>query len=367
MVRLQPYLRPFVRLLLVGPWLLCTMLVGAGSALAVPNPAWPAQCPQRLAIVLDISTSMESNLGQVKDSAADLVDSLRGSANQVSVVTFGSVANVTIPLTDVGDDENRSALKDRVDAVELLLGNEGGTNWEAAFSAAAQLSPSIVVFITDGQPTARGVAVPTGADGDAANLDAAVQVADAMRTAGVRIVGIGIGLLPNYLPNLVEVTGPTVNDDYYETGATADGLLDKLYDIASKACGIPVAALPQPEGRDLPVLAIIGGVIAAALLAVVAGYLLSRHRSSVTPSLMPQKSGAIANPTIGWDEIPAAAASVTSREPPQSDSAAEPPEPPPPERDPQGQGHISRPPRRISTARHLGTTSQRHADKIDRP
>jgi len=182
------------------------------------------------------------------------------------------------------------------------------------------------------------------------------------------VVGIGIGLLPQYLPNLAEVTGPTANDDYYQTGTTADGLLDKLYDIASKTCGIPVAALPQPQGADLPVMMIVGGVIAAALLAAIAGYFFSRRRSGDAPAVAPRKSGAIANPTIGWDEIPAVPANIAQAQPPPTTvGSPDPPQAPPPELESPGPSRMSRGPKRISTARYQSMSGQRPSDQNDDP
>jgi von Willebrand factor type A domain len=287
--------RPIMRglLLVLGLFLLGAPAVSA----AVPNPGWPGKCPLRLVIVVDLSTSMDPNLPQVKQSTRDLIDALRGAPNQVAVVAFGAAAAVAIPMGDVSDEDNRARMKDSVDTIALLPGDGGGTNWEFALTTAATLDPDVVVLLTDGQPTAHGDPYSqAGLADDANNVSAAVTVADEMRTEGVRVVGLGIGLTDEFTANLAEVSGPISGDDYYQTGSDADGLLSRLYDIASKACGLPVAALPQPEGANIPIAAIVGAVVGAMLLAILVGYLLSRRKSVTVATTL--KSVKLADPTI---------------------------------------------------------------------
>ena len=284
-------------------------LVGAPPASAtVPNPPWPARCPQRVVVVLDLSSSIDPYLPEVKKSASDLVDALRGAPNEVAVVTFGSASSIAVPLLDVGNDGERARLKDMVNDVGLLPGDGGGTNWEEALRTAASLDPGIVLFLTDGEPTVYGGPNTGYYGGGGDSLTPAVQVADGMRSSGTRIVGVGMGLQQSSVPNLVQVTGPVVGDDYYETGIDADGLLDKLYDIASKTCGIPVAALPQPEGGHFPVVPAVITALGTVLLAVIGGYLMSRRRSTcelgpVNRSVR-KKPEPLKDPTIRMADVP---------------------------------------------------------------
>jgi len=183
----------------------------------------------------------------------------------------------------------------------------GGTNWEFALETAATLQPDVVLLLTDGQPTAHGdpyssAGVVDDRTDPSAAVTAAVLAADSMRVNGVRLVGLGIGLTSNFISNLAEVTGPTPDDDYYETGSDASGLLSRLYDVASKSCGIPVAALPQPEGGNVPVAAIVAGIVGLLLLAVLGGYLLSRRKSAAVATTM--KSSKLPDPTIKRTYVP---------------------------------------------------------------
>jgi len=301
---------------------LLAVLVGAVPAAAAPNPGWPAQCPQRVVLVLDLSESIDPYLPEVKKSASDLVDALRGASNEVAVVTFGSYATLAAPLMNVGNEAERRQLKDLIYDVSLTFGDGGGTNWQAGLSEAAALNPGIVLFLTDGQPTVSGSPSSGYLDSED-SLSPAVQVADSMRGSGTRIVGLGMGLEPEYVPNLVQVTGPVPDDDYYQTGTDAHGLLDKLYDVASKTCGIPVAALPQPGGGEFPVLPVIGAVVAAVLLAVLGGFLKSRPKSDpASPPSVRRKTEKLKDPSIRLSDLPPIAANLSSA--PTEDAVTQP-------------------------------------------
>ena len=278
-------------------------------------------------------------LHRIKQSAADLVDALRGAPNQVGVVTFGTTASVAAPAVDVHDDAERSRLKESID--ELGLAVDGATNWEEALLTAESLDPDVVLFLTDGVPTASGTA-STGYTGSSDNLTPAVRVADRMRgTENIRIVGVGMGLQPGSVTNLAQVTGPVAGDDYYETGSDAVGLLDKLYDVASKTCGIPVPALPQPEGGHFPVVPVIAGTIAAALALGLGGYLMSRRRNQTTgrpATVTGPKAARLTGRTIKAGDVAKVVSDTTTsdaggglhREPasPAADTSQVPPMPP---------------------------------------
>jgi hypothetical protein len=262
------------------------LLPGTFAAWAdTPNPAWPAHCPQRIVLAMDLSESMDSNLDAVKRSARNLIDALRGTSNEVAVVTFGTNAVVAVPATNVGMDGERQRIKKEIDGLDLFRGNLGGTNWDAALTTARTLRPTVVVLLTDGLPNAHGQPATGGGQLD---LEPAVRAADVLKSNGTRVVGLGLGLLPGNVGNLAAVTGPTSGDDFYQTDAS--GLLSKLYDIASKACGVPVAALPQPEPGTFPLMPVIGAGVVAVIAVVGGGILLSRRRSPTTVVPTPASS-----------------------------------------------------------------------------
>lgn len=282
-------------------------LSDTGSAQAeTPNPPWQQQCPLRIALVVDLSESMAPSLDAVRQSAGDMIDALRGAPNQLAVITLGTDAVVAVPPTDVGADEPRRQVKSDIDDLQLLEGDLGATNWDAAFTAARGLHPDVVILLTDGQPTAYGTPAIGGSSAtDSEPLAAAVRSADALKGNGTRIVGLGLGLTPGNVGNLAAVTGPAEGDDFYRTDAS--GLLSRLYEITGKACGVPVALLPQPEPGTFPLTEVISAAVAAVLAAVGIGIVLSRRRNggsggiAATPSPAPRP---LPDPTISLDDLP---------------------------------------------------------------
>jgi von Willebrand factor type A domain len=269
-----------------------------------PNPPWQQQCPQRIALVVDLSESMGPNLDALKRSASNLIDALRGAPNEVAVVTFGTNALVAVPETNVSAQDDRRQVQNEIDNLSILEDDLGATNWDTALTTVRDVQPDVVVLLTDGQPNAHGKPVIEGSDPvDPEHLASAVRAADALKRSGTRIVGLGIGLLPGNVGNLMAVTGPTAGDDFYQTDAS--GLLDKLYDIASKTCGVPVAALPQPEPGTFPLIPVIGAGVVAVVAAVGGGMLLSRRRSGTTVGSAPAPRP-LPDPTISPDPPPAA-------------------------------------------------------------
>lgn len=282
-------------------------LSDAGSAQAeIPNPPWQQQCPQRIALVVDLSESMAPSLDAVRQSASDMIDALRGAPNQIAVITLGTDAVVAVPPTDVEADDSRRQVKSDIDDLELLEGGLGATNWDAAFTTARGVRPDVVILLTDGEPTTYGTPAIGGSSAtDSEPLAAAIRSADALKSDGTRIVGLGLGLASGSVGNLAAVTGPAAGDDYYQSDAS--GLLSRLYEITGKACGIPVALLPQPEPGTFPLMQVIGGAVAAVLAAVGIGIVLSRRRSggagamAATPRPAP---GPLPDPTISLDDLP---------------------------------------------------------------
>ncbi len=268
------------------------------------NPAWSGSCPQRIALVLDRSSSMEPQKEDIQRAAQDLVDALRGAPNLLGVVSFGTEATVDTEMIDVSDDDRRREVKDYLDDLDIFEESAGGTNWEAALESARTLDPDLVVLVTDGLPSVHGYPADLGSrPEDPQNVTGAAAAADRLQQDGARVVAVGLGLVPGAEANLAAVSGPAAGDDYYTAGI--DGLLPTLYDVASKSCGVPVAALPQPEPRAVPVLPlVISGALTAAVL--IAGVLLARRRggSRQGPSVLAPHRGLLADPTIGLDDIP---------------------------------------------------------------
>lgn len=285
---------------------------------ATPNPPWQQHCPQRIVLLVDLSESMEPNLDVVRQSSRALIDALRGAPNEVAVIALGTNAVVAVPVTDVGADEPRQELKAQIDDLNLLEGVLGATNWEAAFTAAGSLRPDAVVLLTDGQPTAHGTPAVGGSGTlDPEHLNSAVRAADALKSDGTRIIGLGMGLPPENVGNLAAVTGPAAGDDFYQTDAS--GLLGRLYEIAGKACGVPVAMLPQPEPGTFPLAPVLGAGVVAVLAIVGGGLALSRRRGAGSAEPHPVTrlpARPLPDPTIALDDLPPVSSTMSADQDP---------------------------------------------------
>ena len=300
-----------------------TLAVAAGllgpaspAAADTQNPPWPHACPLRVALVLDLSGSMQAVADPLREASKDLVDSLRGSSSEVTVIGFASDAWTVAGAADVKNEDAREALKDELDDVEVA---QGATNWEQALVAAEAADPQLVVMVTDGYPNAKGS--PAVQD-DVGSLKPAGAVADRLRKNGTRIVVIAMGQGAADPANLARISGPRPGDDYYL--ANADQLLRQLYDISSKACGIPVAALPQPIPDPFPWRNVLLAVAVVLALLIGSGMLAARRArgSAPRPTGRPVQAKP-ANPTIRREEIERELERTRARRP------AEPAEPAP--------------------------------------
>src|SRR5262245_14269323 len=130
-----------------------------------PNPDLPPRCGIDVMLVLDESGSIASS-GQtenVRNATRAFLTALAGTGAAVSIVDFSTSAARPVPYTTVTTATIASVF-------EPYLVNgyrpSGWTNWEAAFhevyqaNATTQTLADLVVFITDGDPTAHSN--PTG-------------------------------------------------------------------------------------------------------------------------------------------------------------------------------------------------------------
>ena len=121
------------------------------------------------------------------------------NGSQAAVIRFSDAATVTYPMA--------TATYASVNAGYNPAAG-GGTNWEAAMLAALGLMPSpntIIVFITDGTPTAyldAGSAVTYTTDSVLATNEA-IAVVNQIYALGTPIVGIGIGNVSTHLNALL--------------------------------------------------------------------------------------------------------------------------------------------------------------------
>jgi hypothetical protein len=249
------------------------------------NPPWPAHCPLRLGLLIDQSSSMEPRFDQVREAASNVVDALRDKRSEVSLIGFGTDAQLIEPAADVSDDDSRHQLKDRIGDLSVRDDDAGATNWEAALLAAKGLDLDVVVLVTDGFPNAYGNPVQQG---DQA-VPAAITAADQLKTGHTRVAGVGIDLDEAGARNLASVTGPNAGQDYFVTDTT--GLLRQLYGIVASSCGVVIGALPQPEPPVFPWIKALLGTVGGLLILALVAYGLHRRRGGTGTRPAPASAG----------------------------------------------------------------------------
>ena len=147
----------------------------------------------------------------------------------------------------MSDEDSRHQLKDQIDGLSAHDGDDSATNWEAALLAAKELRLDVAVLVTDGLPNVYGDPVQ---EGDDQAIAAAVTAANQLKQDGTRVTGVGIDLDEHRRAKSGKYHRPGRGEDYFVTDTA--GLLRQLYEIVASSCGVPLAALPQPEPPDFP-------------------------------------------------------------------------------------------------------------------
>ena len=148
--------------------------------------------------------------------------------------------------------------------------------WEVRLFAPGEITESMLRFRPDGSPYGFVLKVPeTFAPADPNAFRNYTERYSYDRLGNFRSLAhqasVGGGFVENWTRNY-EIDGANSNRMLSTSQSGAESgphySLQYLYDAAGKSCGIPVTALPPPEGVAFPVLPVVGAVLAAAMLAV---------------------------------------------------------------------------------------------------
>ena len=239
-------------LLIMLGLVLCAIPVKADAS----NPELDESCGINIVLVLDSSDSLNTGeIQQVKDAATAFVTSLSGTPTNFGVVDFDTQIVSFLALTN-----DISAVTAAINSIGHNSSTEL-TNWHAAITEAKNLlnTPSpkqdLMVIITDGDPTTYGYPTSQGRYGgyepDPNDINYAIQAADSAKTAGIRILAIGVTTSPT-VSNLIDISGPNVNtgdltSDVITTGIS--NLADTLANLASQLCGGTITVQKFVDGE----------------------------------------------------------------------------------------------------------------------
>ena len=174
-------------------------------ALSRDDPALPAGCGLRIALLIDLSSSItQAILPTYKAAARAFVESLKGTPSSIAIYTFATTApapganNATLAPVSVADQAGVNTLVRKING--LTVPPSSGTNWDAGFWQIVRDMPTYhyqsAIIITDGDPTYYG---PSGSLGGRGNLTRFAETengifsANALKNEGASVLSVGIG------------------------------------------------------------------------------------------------------------------------------------------------------------------------------
>lgn len=259
------------------------------------NPAYPAKCGINIAMVVDQSTSVSSSeMAVFRTALNSFVSALSGTSSRAAVYTFGTNATRSQALTSI----DSSALATAITNATTWNSTIKYTNWDAAFQSVAGHNVvtggvptyDLVLLLTDGDPTMSNSSAYNATVRFQPNADA-IFSANTVKSAGTKVVGVGVGMTTNSDLNLKAVSGPTINSDYFLSTNFA-GLSAKLKEIASINCGgkisIEKQAIDQGGNRISPNPVESNGI----------GFTLTTTSGTITPTI----TTGVASGQNGWAE-----------------------------------------------------------------
>ena len=239
-----------------------------------PNPALPEACGVDMVLVIDSSASINATeLAQMKAAVKAFVGAfLPSTPTQIALVEFDNSATVRHVFTGNAGDDDGPADTDLYARIDQAASG-GRTNWDDALFDARSLFPNrpdhpdLIVFASDGNPNNRGGHNALGHSSAVAQatenaaMEWAIEEANAAKSAGIRIVALGIGggsgeLEALDVPNLKAISGPNISPpaaiNVYTDVILANfgSLADALAGLAQAMCGEAVALYILEPGSD---------------------------------------------------------------------------------------------------------------------
>lgn len=175
----------------------------------VANPQPPLRCGLRIALVVDLSTSLNfadpNGFAKSKEAANAFIDALGGTPAELGIYNFATGASANPKGTTLGQQPPFISMQsqDGVNKAKSVVSNwaynpgNGSTNWEAGLNQVKSQNYDVVYFITDGMPTTSSTIQKKGISGEyvqASALNDAILAANELKKAGTRVVPLMVDL-----------------------------------------------------------------------------------------------------------------------------------------------------------------------------
>ncbi|SCX25003.1 SpaA isopeptide-forming pilin-related protein [Corynebacterium jeikeium] len=175
----------------------------------VANPQPPLRCGLRIALVVDLSTSLnyaDTNGFEASKTAANgFIDALAGTPAELALYNFASTAPANTAGTTSGKNPPYISMQSQSGVAEAKRvvnnwsynANNSATNWEEGLKQVKGQNYDVVYFITDGMPTYSSTIKSQGIGGEFVQesaLNDAIDAANELKKAGTRVVPLMVDL-----------------------------------------------------------------------------------------------------------------------------------------------------------------------------
>jgi hypothetical protein len=210
-------------------------------------------------MLFDLSGSIGSNIGDLKNAGKKFVDALTGTPSSVGLYTFASHApantsnNANHELTPVSTHESAAKVNARISGLTVQGGNAGATNWDTGLGqiAADTTKYDVALVLTDGNPTVYGPSAQgPGSYTRFIEAENGIFSANALKAKGTTVLGVGIGSVGRSKANLASISGPREGTDFFATDFVE--LASLLTKLALKNCQGTVNVVKQVVPASAP-------------------------------------------------------------------------------------------------------------------
>ncbi|HEY7814913.1 MAG TPA: hypothetical protein VIC62_16830, partial [Nakamurella sp.] len=205
-----------------------------------------------MALLFDLSFSVQGYLRQVQDAGVGYVNALAGTPSNVALYTMGTLApvnstnNSNFPLTPVTTSANVTALTNKINGYTVLTNPVQYTNldqglWQIANAedppGGTRVHYDAVIVLSNGDPSVYG---PTGIGQTSTSITRFIDIengifsANALKAKETKVISAGVSSSSATILNLRAISGRVEGSDYFVTNG--GDLEQVLHDLALTNC-----------------------------------------------------------------------------------------------------------------------------------